>query len=235
MNVHSFVKLNLTLIRTDTHLMRQLPDHTPQKRSLSKARNRQLLIDATFEVVAEYGIAGVSFSRVLERAKLSRGMINLHFESKEQLLLAAAKKMAENYFSHLQDYIKDIKNDPESQLIALLAADFDTAILNSREIGVWFAFRGEARYNPKFKPYSDTRDQHLMQLYDDIFVKLLVTSEDKSIRPGDLTSGLLALTEGLWSDYFMHGDDFKADGARRVIYLYLSKMLPQCRQLATLV
>jgi len=159
MNVHSFVKLNLNSHPSGIDLMKQVAVNPPQKRSLSKARNRQLLIDATFEVVAEYGIAGVSFSRVLERAKLSRGMINLHFESKEQLLLAAAKEMAENYFNHLRDCIKDIKNDPESQLIALLAADFDTTILNPREIGVWFAFRGEARYNAKFKPYSDTRSR----------------------------------------------------------------------------
>lgn len=210
-----------------------LADNRP-KRSVSKARNRQLLIDATFDVVAEYGVAGVSFTRVLERAKLSRGMINLHFESKQQLLLAAAKMMAENYYNHLQNFIVAAGEDPESQLVALLEADFDDAILNPREIGVWFAFRGEARYNPKFKPYSNTRDQHLMQLYDDIFEQLLKTANDPVLKPRDLTSGLLALTEGLWSDYFMHGDDFDRDRAKRVIYLYLSRMLPQCERLVSL-
>jgi TetR/AcrR family transcriptional repressor of bet genes len=210
-----------------------LADNRP-KRSVSKARNRQLLIDATFDVVAEYGVAGVSFTRVLERARLSRGMINLHFESKQQLLLAAAKMMAENYYVHLQNFIEAAGEDPESQLVALLAADFDDAILNPREIGVWFAFRGEARYNPKFKPYSNTRDQHLMQLYDDIFEQLLKTANDPVLKPRDLTSGLLALTEGLWSDYFMHGDDFDRDRAKRVIYLYLSRMLPQCERLVSL-
>ena len=210
-----------------------LIDNQP-KRSLSKARNRQLLIDATLDVVAEYGVAGVSFTRVLERARLSRGMINLHFESKQQLLLAAAKMMAENYYDHLQNFIEAAGEDPENQLVALLTADFDDTILNPREIGVWFAFRGEARYNPKFKPYSNTRDRHLMQLYDDIFEQLLATANDPALKPRDLTSGLLALTEGLWSDYFMHGDYFDRDQARRVIYLYLSRMLPQCERLASL-
>jgi len=215
--------------------MNQVLVNSQPKRSLSKARNRQLLIDATFDVVAEYGVAGVSFTRVLERAGLSRGMINLHFESKEQLLLAAAKMMAEKYYDHLQGFIMDRGDDPEDKLTALLEADFDDAILNPREIGVWFAFRGEARYNPRFKPYSNTRDQHLMQLYDDIFEQLLVTANDSVVKPRDLTSGLLALTEGLWSDYFMHGDDFDRDQAKRVIYLYLSKMLPRCQRLASLV
>jgi TetR/AcrR family transcriptional repressor of bet genes len=214
--------------------MNKIIENTQQKRVLSKTRNRQLLLEATFDVVAEYGVAGVSFTRVLERVGLSRGMINLHFESKEQLLLAAAKLMAENYYVHLQDFTRDIADDPESQLIALLAADFDNAILNRREIGVWFAFRGEARYNALFKPYSNTRDQHLMHLYDDIFVRLLESAKDSSIKPRDLTVGLLALTEGLWSDYFMHGDNFNRNQARRIIYLYLSKMLPHCKRLAAL-
>jgi TetR/AcrR family transcriptional repressor of bet genes len=206
----------------------------PHKRIESKARNRQLLIDATFDVVAEYGVAGVSFTRVLERANLSRGMINLHFESKEQLLLAAAKMMAERYYAHLQSFVNNAEQDPENQLIALLDADFDDAILNPREIGVWFAFRGEARYNEQFRPYSNTRDQHLLQQYDVIFKHLLTDSKDPSIEPRDLTSGLLALTEGLWSDYFIHGEDFDRRQAKRVIYLYLSKMLPHCGKLGTL-
>lgn len=215
--------------------MNQISSAVPHKRTESKARNRQALIDATFDVVAEYGIAGVSFTRVLEKANLSRGMINLHFESKEQLLLEAAKNMAEKYYAHLHLFIKNAEQDPESRLIALLEADFDEALLNPREIGVWFAFRGEARYNDQFKPYSNTRDEHLLRQYDGIFERLLADGKDPSIKPRDLTLGLLALTEGLWSDYFMHGEEFDRRQAKRVIFLYLSRMLPQCEGLRALV
>jgi TetR/AcrR family transcriptional repressor of bet genes len=215
--------------------MNQISTAVPHKRIESKARNRQALIDATFDVVAEYGVAGVSFTRVLEKANLSRGMINLHFASKEQLLIESAKKMAEKYYAHLQNFIKDAEEDPENQLIALLEADFDDAILNPREIGVWFAFRGEARYNEQFKPYSNTRDAHLLYQYDGIFERLLADGDDASIEPRDLTLGLLALTEGLWSDYFMHGEAFDRRQAKRVIYLYLSRMLPHCKRLVALV
>ena len=215
--------------------MNQISAAVPLKRIESKARNRQVLINATLDVVAEYGVAGVSFSRVLEKANLSRGMINLHFDSKEQLLLEAAKMMAEKYFEHLQSFVNNAEEDPESQLIALLEADFDDAILNPREIGVWFAFRGEARYNAQFKPYSGTRDAHLLQQYDGFFERLLADGKDPSIKPRDLTLGLLALTEGLWSDYFMHGEEFDRRQAKRVIYLYLSRMLPHCGGLGALV
>ena len=215
--------------------MNQVSAATPSKRIESKVRNRQALIDATFEVVAEFGVAGVSFTRVLEKANLSRGMINLHFASKDQLLLEAAKMMANKYYAHLQGFVDSASEDPENQLIALLEADFDDAILNPREIGVWFAFRGEARYNKQFKPYSDTRDAYLLQQYDGIFEQLLTGGDDASIQPRDLTLGLLALTEGLWSDYFMHGEEFNRRQAKRMIYLYLSRMLPHCKRLVALV
>jgi TetR/AcrR family transcriptional repressor of bet genes len=224
-----------SFICNDFILMQQAIDTSQPKRSLSKARNRQLLISTTLDVVAEFGIAGVSFTRVLERAGLSRGMINLHFENKEQLLLAAARTMAENYYDHLQGFVSDIEDDAEGQLIALLAADFDDHILNPREIGVWFAFRGEARYNAEFKPYSNTRDQHLMQLYDKIFGELLARGQPGPIKPRDLTLGLLALTEGLWSDFFMHAENFNRNQSRRIIYLYLSSLLPHCQRIAALV
>jgi len=215
--------------------MNQISAAAPGKRIESKARNRQALIDATFAVVAEFGVTGVSFTRVLEKADLSRGMINLHFASKDQLLLEAAKMMADKYYTHLQSFVNSASEDPESLLIALLEADFDDAILNPREIGVWFAFRGEARYNEQFKPYSDTRDAYLLQQYDGIFEQLLTDGDDATIQPRDLTLGLLALTEGLWSDYFMHGEEFDRRQAKRVIYLYLSRMLPHCKRLVALV
>jgi len=215
--------------------MNQISAAAPGKRIESKARNRQALIDATFAVVAEFGVTGVSFTRVLEKADLSRGMINLHFASKDQLLLEAAKMMADKYYTHLQSFVNSASEDPESQLIALLEADFNDAILNPREIGVWFAFRGEARYNEQFKPYSDTRDAYLLQQYDGIFEQLLTDGDDATIQPRDLTLGLLALTEGLWSDYFMHGEEFDRRQAKRVIYLYLSRMLPHCKRLVALV
>ncbi len=74
-----------------------------------------------------------------------------------------------------------------------------------------------------------------MLQYDGIFEQLLAGGDDATIQPRDLTLGLLALTEELWSDYFMHGEEFDRRQARRVIYLYLSRMLPHCGELEALV
>ena len=62
-----------------------------QKKSMTRTEQklltRQKLIESTMEVIAAEGFSGVTMAKVAERAGLSRGIGNFHFQSKEQLLL----------------------------------------------------------------------------------------------------------------------------------------------------
>jgi hypothetical protein len=42
----------------------------------------------------------------------------------------------------------------------------------------------------------------------------------------DLAHGTIALSEGMWTDYFLHSDAFDRDAAKRVIFRFLSAFLP---------
>ena len=66
-------------------------------RESSKERHRQMLIDATAAAIAEHGLAQVSVSRILEKTGLSRGMINLHFATKQKLLVEVARHYSDQY------------------------------------------------------------------------------------------------------------------------------------------
>lgn len=55
---------------------------TLSKREEKKAANRRKLIEATIDSIAERGLVDTTVSAVVERAGLSRGMVNLQFESK---------------------------------------------------------------------------------------------------------------------------------------------------------
>jgi TetR/AcrR family transcriptional repressor of bet genes len=56
-------------------------------RAKQKQHTRQKLIEATMEAIASEGFSGVTMAKVAEKAGLSRGIGNFHFQSKEQLLL----------------------------------------------------------------------------------------------------------------------------------------------------
>ena len=58
-----------------------------------KDQNRQRLIEATLDCIAEIGLVETSVSEIIARAGLSRGMIHLHFGGKDNLVIAAAKSV----------------------------------------------------------------------------------------------------------------------------------------------
>jgi TetR/AcrR family transcriptional repressor of bet genes len=207
----------------DSSLSTQISE--PGKRAASKARSRKALIDATLDIISEVGIAGTSVSLIVERSRLSRGMVHMHFDNKEHLLLEAARTMADDYYENLFRFIADAPDAPEQRLVAIIEADFDECILNARSTAIWFAFRGEARSQNAFAQYSDTRDSRLKALYISTFAELL-GQDTRSREVQDLAHGTIALSEGMWTDYFLHSDAFDRDAAKRVIFRFLSAFLP---------
>lgn len=198
----------------------------PNKRARSKARSRQALIDATLEIIAESGISGTSVSRIVEKSGLSRGMIHLHFDSKEKLLVEAARFMAENYYRNLSRYIDAAPPTPAQRLIAMIDADLGEDSLNAKTIAIWFAFRGAARAHNEFARYSDTRDRRLRDLFTSTIAEL-TGKRTNSPDVVDVANGTIALMEGMWADYFLHGDAFDRDAARRVVLRFLVAVLPE--------
>ena len=71
------------------------------KRQKLKEQNRVALIEATLESIAEIGFARTSVSEIIDRAKLSRGMIHLHFGGKDALVEAAAIHSRDEYYDNL--------------------------------------------------------------------------------------------------------------------------------------
>lgn len=57
-------------------------------RKASKETRRQQLIEATIDSLAKRGYAETTLADVADGAGLSRGIVNFHFESKENLLIA---------------------------------------------------------------------------------------------------------------------------------------------------
>ena len=65
-----------------------LADQTPvtSRRKIAKQRRREQLIQATIECISKRGFAGTTLAHVSRQAGLSQGIVNLHFDSKENLL-----------------------------------------------------------------------------------------------------------------------------------------------------
>jgi AcrR family transcriptional regulator len=71
---------------------------TPRERRTQEERSattRRLLLDATVECLVKYGYAGTTTTRVAELAGVSRGAQVHHFATKNELVLAAVRHLAD--------------------------------------------------------------------------------------------------------------------------------------------
>ena len=67
------------------------------RRALAKEQRRQQLIDATIKCIAKKGLSSTTLADVAKEAGLSQGIVNLHFNSKDNLLYETLRYVSEDY------------------------------------------------------------------------------------------------------------------------------------------
>lgn len=190
--------------------------------------NRQKLINATLDAVNEIGLMRSSVSEIIDRAGLSRGMIHLHFGGKDNLLAAAAEFSADQYYKRLERHLNAARPDPQRRIEALILCDLSEEGLTEEIARITHEFQAATRSIPELAPHSDTRDARLRTYFEDAFLEIMgQMGEADATRAQDITTGLVAMMEGLWVDFLLHPDNFDRDRAARVVFGMLHGILPE--------
>lgn len=202
-------------------------DQNVQNRDLKKARHRQRLIEATADLIADEGIASTSVTRIIEKAGLSRGMVHLHFASKDALLIEVAEEMSRQYFARLDSFVAKAGPLPQQTLEAVIAGDLSEQILSRKWVNIWYAFRGAARSDSEFMAHSNTRDDVLRGMIFEAYLQLSGENRNRAPLARDAMHGTIALLEGMWTDFFLHSDAFNRETAKRIVFRFVSALFPQ--------
>lgn len=200
----------------------------PEKRGrkASKEVRRQQLIEATIDSLAKRGYSETTMADVADGAKLSRGIVNFHFESKEKLLVATLQYMYDEYSAHWRNAYEKAGGNTADQLKALVAADFDRAICNKRKLAAWCAFWGEAKSRPTYQALSGARDTAYQNLLSDLCSRLK-TEAGYDFEPQALALALSALLEGLWLRLMMGLEDVSRETALQAANAFLLTAFPK--------
>ncbi|WP_367646948.1 TetR/AcrR family transcriptional regulator [Ruegeria arenilitoris] len=203
------------------------PNIPTNARDLSKLQNRKQLIQAAADAIHKYGIRGTTSARIQELSGLSRGMVNLHFGSKEKLLLAVAEELSARYAGQWKAIADNPELGPAEKLISILKADFDPLVLNARDVAIWFSFRAEALSNPHIFPFIDSRDKRFRTVILELLEQIKRDGEHEDVDAKLATDALIALLEGLWTDYHLHSEIFKPEEALKICLFVLQSMFPK--------
>ena len=197
------------------------------KRTASREQRRQQLIDATMKCIGRKGLTGMTLSDVAKEAGLSQGIVNLHFESKENLLTETLLSLADEYRTQFDRALNRAGPAAADKLRAILEHDLRPSILDRRKLAVWFAFWGEVKSRPTYRRICDAHDRY----YDDVVAQLC----DELIDEGGYTEitgvtaaeALTSMSNGLWLGCLLSPQHWDRQLARDAVDSYLKSVFPK--------
>lgn len=171
----------------------------PPPRKLSRETRRQQLIDATIEVIAVKGYARTTLTDVANRAGLSHGLVNFHFQTKERLLSETLLFLAEEYRQNWTQALDEAGPSPAHRLDAMLRADFNPTICTDAKLSAWCAFWGEAQCRPLYQEQCGSNDAAYLQALETLCTDLKAEGS-YGFDPVRAARVLRVTTEGVWLD-----------------------------------
>jgi AcrR family transcriptional regulator len=147
----------------------------PARRSQAErsASTREALLDATISCLVDDGYANTTTARVSKRAGLSRGAHLHHFQTRQALLAAAMKHLAERRGEHLLEAAEQLPSGRER-----LAAGLDllwsgyASPLYQAALDLWTHARTDPELRERLAPIERDLDRQTLRLSRTLFGEL---------------------------------------------------------------
>jgi TetR/AcrR family transcriptional repressor of bet genes len=109
---------------------------------------RDALVSATIAEIGASGSLEVTVSAIARRAGVSPALAHHYFGSKEQIFLAAMRRILSDFGSDVQNRLKS-QTDPVQRLHAIIAASFGPDQFDREIVAAWLAFYVQAQKSPE--------------------------------------------------------------------------------------
>ncbi len=199
---------------------------TADRRLAARQERRQQLIDATIESIARRGFSGTTLETVTRGARLSHGVVNFHFRTKEDLYVETLGYLAREHYALWRDAMLNAGQEPAKQLQAILEADFDRRVCSRKKLAVWFAFWGQAKYRPAYLEIHHRFDDERYVEICRLCRELEASGQYEGVDAEGIARSLEALVDGLWLNLLMYPRDIRRQTARTDCLAYLATVFP---------
>ena len=196
------------------------------RRTASRETRRRQLIDATMKCIARKGMGSTTLGDVAKEAGLSQGIVNLHFESKDNLLTETLRALAHEYRDKFDKALRKAGPHPASRLLALMEHDVGPSICNQRKLAVWFAFWGEVKSRPTYRRLCDEWDQYYDEVVAGLCDELINEGGYPSLNANTVAEALTSMTNGLWLSCLIGPQNWDREKAMDAIMSYLTNVFP---------
>ena len=186
--------------------MQEQPKTAAYRRKTAQQRRREL-IEAGIACLGEGGMSAFTIDRICREAGVSRGLINHHFKTKEDLLVQIYDTMTEHLVRASAD------DSPLGVLNQVIDSNFDEAEFDAGNLRAWLTVWGEVATN---RGLQDLHRQRYAVYKSRIegALRELAAGQGITIDSDSLARQLIALIDGLWLEYCLHPGEFTLAMAR---------------------
>jgi TetR/AcrR family transcriptional repressor of bet genes len=197
------------------------------RRTASREQPRQQLINATIKCIARKGMGSTSIGDVAKEAGLSQGIVNLQFNSKDNLLTETLRYLADEYKNTFSRTLEKAGPGAVDKLIALVETDLRPSIIDQQKIAVWFAFWGEVKSRPTYRKICDERDKYYDEIIEGLCETIIAEGKYKDISARNVGIVLNSATNGMWLSYLVSPTTFDRGEAMTALTDLLRRYFPK--------
>jgi AcrR family transcriptional regulator len=173
---------------------------------------RKALIQATMRSIAKYGYAGTTIGRICIEAQVSRGLINHHFGTKEELIRQSYMELCEEWAFQTRDTLLENDRDPEEKLRAMIRVSFGPTVFKQDHLGIWVGFWSVIGKSPTLKKLNRELYKQDRETYQRAFEEI-AAKRGKTINARRAAIALGALMDGLWLEWCLDPKGFTPEEA----------------------
>jgi AcrR family transcriptional regulator len=180
----------------------------------SAQQRRQELIQAGIVCLGKGGMSAFTIDQICKQAGVSRGLINHHFKSKEELLVCIYADMT----NHLVEEFPAA--DPGQMLAWIIETSFDELAFDRSGLRAWLSIWGEVATNQVLNSLHQSRYNKYKARIENALVGI-ARLQGLNLAADSVARQLIALIDGLWLEYCLHSEGFSLAAAKTDCYRFL--------------
>jgi phenylpropionate dioxygenase-like ring-hydroxylating dioxygenase large terminal subunit/AcrR family transcriptional regulator len=185
------------------------------------------LIQATVAAISEHGLSELTSAKIAGAAGHTAASINFHFGSKEALLLATLREVADEFAEVIAGVLAESGDDDLQALLRIVDASLSQRLSAAEKIAVWYAFLAESNARAEYQRICGSRDEAWSQTVISLCKRVIFARGGGPwIDAEAVAQGLMGLIDQQWQGILFEGDGFDREAARRQCRAYLCSVFP---------
>ncbi|HEY3784288.1 MAG TPA: TetR family transcriptional regulator C-terminal domain-containing protein [Steroidobacteraceae bacterium] len=193
------------------------------ERKLPEAR-RKALVEATIESLKQFGHEGLSIRRISAQARVSIGLINHHFPTKDALVAEAYRYFNNELVGGLRQAVASAPPAPRARLRAFFEASFSPPNLDSDVLAVWVVFWGLYRHSKDIQRVQSETYHGYVDLLRGMLADLEREAGELRFNLRLAAIGLTAMIDGLWLEWCLDPDNFEPPEAVSLCEAWIDRL-----------